>query len=117
MTIRKRSTPSSKNSPKPARRTPLGRRLEKSATEALAHARGQLTLDEYQVRVPETVDIAAIREELGMSQAKFAAAFGLDVAALRDWEQHRRRPDRAARALFVVIAHDPDAVRRALAVG
>jgi len=34
---------------------------------------------------------------------------------LQDWEQGRRRPDRAARAYLTVIAHRPDAVEEALA--
>jgi DNA-binding transcriptional regulator YiaG len=35
--------------------------------------------------------------------------------ALQDWEQGRRRPDRAARAYLTVIARHPEAVVEALA--
>ena len=114
MTTRKRSARSSAPSKAKPARTAQGRRIERAAKEALAHKRGELTLSEYVVHVPETIDVAAIREKLGLSQAKFATAFGRDVAAVRDWEQARRQPDRAARALLVVIASEPDAVRRAL---
>jgi putative transcriptional regulator len=34
---------------------------------------------------------------------------------VQNWEQGRRRPEGAARALLKVIEHEPDAVRRALA--
>ena len=56
-----------------------------------------------------------IRFKLGMSQATFAEAFGIPLGTLRDWEQHRREPDQAARAYLDVIAREPEAVRRALA--
>ena len=50
-----------------------------------------------------------------MSQAEFSKTFRIPLGTLRDWEQHRRDPDRAARAYLEVIAREPDAVRRALA--
>jgi putative transcriptional regulator len=61
------------------------------------------------------VDIRALREAMGVTQEEFALRFGLDVAALRNWEQGRTRPDTAARSLFRVIAREPAAVERALA--
>jgi len=56
-----------------------------------------------------------IRERLAMSQGEFASTFRIPLGTLRDWEQHRREPDRAARAYLEVIAREPEAVRRALA--
>jgi putative transcriptional regulator len=56
-----------------------------------------------------------IRWALRMSQVEFAKTFRIPLGTLRDWEQHRRDPDRAARAYLEVIAREPDAVRRALA--
>lgn len=54
-----------------------------------------------------------LRWKLCMSQSEFASAFGIPLGTLRDWEQHRREPDRAARSYLKVIAQDPEAVRRA----
>jgi putative transcriptional regulator len=93
----------------------LGRRLIAGLHEAVAHARGEIELSSYTVTVPEEVDVARLRRRLGLSQAAFARAFGLDVTALHAWEQGRRRPDRAARVLLAVIAKEPEAVLRALA--
>lgn len=93
----------------------LGRRLVAGLNEALAHARGEIELPSYTVTVPERVDVAKLRRRLGLSQAAFARAFGLDVTALHAWEQGRRRPDRSARILLAVIAKEPQAVLRALA--
>jgi putative transcriptional regulator len=93
----------------------LGRRLVAGLSEAVAHARGEIELPSYTVTVPDEVDVARLRRRLGLSQAAFARAFGLDVTALHAWEQGRRRPDRAARVLLAVIAKEPEAVLRALA--
>jgi putative transcriptional regulator len=62
--------------------------------------------------VHEAVNIKAVRAKTRLSQDKFARTFGLEVAALRDWEQGRRRPDRAAQTLIAMIDGDPDAVAR-----
>jgi putative transcriptional regulator len=112
-----RKKKSASSSPRSKRKgSPLGRRLVKGLNEALAHARGQLELPSYTVTVPERVDVAKLRHRLGLSQSAFARTFGLDVTALHAWEQGRRKPDRAARVLLAVIAREPHAVLRALAV-
>lgn len=79
--------------------------------EGLAHLRGE-HVPGLVVRKP--VDVAAVRKGTGLSQDKFAAEFGLAVAAVRAWEQNLRTPDLAAQTLLRVIESDPDAVRRAV---
>jgi len=112
----RKSTKSARSSRHSTRKTgALGRRLIAGLEQALAHARGEVELPSYTVAVPERVDVAKLRERLGLSQAAFALAFGLDVTALHAWEQGRRRPGRAARVLLAVIAKEPEAVLRALA--
>jgi putative transcriptional regulator len=73
-----------------------------------------LTEDELQQfeRVP---NLKAIRNKVGLTQKAFAETFHLSLSAVRDWEQGRFVPDRAARTLLKVIAHNPDAVKEALA--
>lgn len=58
--------------------------------------------------------IRRIRTAQGLTQAAFADLYGFPAATLRDWEQGRRRPDRATLAYLRVIEHEPEAVRRAL---
>jgi putative transcriptional regulator len=65
--------------------------------------------------LPLEVDVRAVRSGTGLSRAEFAKRFALDPRALQDWEQGRRRPDRAARAYLTVIARRPEAVLEALA--
>ena len=83
--------------------------------DAIAIARGDADPATYRVHVPAEVDVKAIRQKLGMSQAAFARSFGFTLDAVQNWEQGRRRPEGAARAFLKVIEREPDAVRRALA--
>jgi putative transcriptional regulator len=64
---------------------------------------------------PPEVDVRAVRAATGLSRTEFARRFALDPRALQDWEQGRRRPDRAARAYLTVIARRQAAVEEALA--
>ena len=55
-----------------------------------------------------------IRRALGLSQEEFAARYQIPIGTLRDWEQGRVEPDQAAKTYLMVIARDPEGVRRAL---
>lgn len=92
----------------------LGSRLIKAAREGRAIARGEADPAHYRVHVPADVDVRKIRKALKLSQEQFAARFGIQPATLRDWEQHRRRPEGPARVLLQVIKNEPEAVSRAL---
>ncbi len=60
------------------------------------------------------IDVASIRAVTGLSQGDFAAACGISVHTLRNWEQGRRAPQGPARALLLAISRDPKAVIAAL---
>jgi putative transcriptional regulator len=60
-------------------------------------------------------EVRAIRRRSGLSQAAFAARYGLNLRTLQDWEQGRVQPDSPARAYLLVILREPRAVERALA--
>lgn len=94
--------------------TKLGQDLIQSAKEARAIARGEADPSTYRVYEPGDVDVRGIREHLAMSQIGFAERFGFAVTAVRDWEYGRRKPDRAARVLLMVVKHRPEAVDDAL---
>jgi DNA-binding XRE family transcriptional regulator len=66
-------------------------------------------------RPPEQVDVKAIRERLSLTQAAFAARFGLELDSVRNWEQGRYAPDPIARTLLKVIEQSPEAVDKAVA--
>jgi putative transcriptional regulator len=75
--------------------------------DALAYSRGQAN----GIRIISPPDMKAIRKHTGLSQDKFATVYGLEATAIRDWEQGRRKPDRAAQTLYRIIQKDPEAVR------
>ncbi len=90
----------------------FGKELIQSANEALAIAEG--SAEPAAVFVPESIDVAAIRKRLKLSQAEFAKRYGLSAGTIKDWEQNRRQPDRAATLLLKVIEQAPDMVARAI---
>ena len=63
----------------------------------------------------QDVDVRSVRREHGLTQQAFADTFGFTIGAIRDWEQGRKRPDRAARILLAVVRSAPDAVADAVA--
>lgn len=69
------------------------------------------------IHPPKPVDIPVLRQRLGLSQSQFAAAFGVSVSTLQNWEQKRRFPDGPARVLLTIIDREPEAVVRALHLG
>jgi putative transcriptional regulator len=69
------------------------------------------------VTIPDELDVARVRRKTALSQDRFAAAFGINAATLRNWEQKRTHPDGPARVLLTVIDRDPVAVLRALRLG
>lgn len=58
----------------------------------------------------------AFRRAQRMTQAEFAAQFGLPLQTYRQWENGRRRPDMASQVLLRIIVADPETVKRALAL-
>jgi putative transcriptional regulator len=76
-----------------------GKRIIESMKEALSISKGELSPRTYKIHIPESVDVKTIREKMGLSQSSFANRFGLSVYALRNWEQGKRQPDPAARAI------------------
>ena len=59
--------------------------------------------------------IRKLRNRLGMSQEEFAAAFGIPVSSIRQYEIGRYMPPPAVRAYLKVIEAEPDVVRKAVA--
>lgn len=93
-----------------------GSKVLRGLREAVSHAKGERRdAKTYVVRVPNEIDVRAIRQKLELTQEAFALRFGVSLATLRHWEQGSRLPDGPARVLLTVIDKEPDIVRRALA--
>ena len=61
-------------------------------------------------------DIRTLRTRSGMTQAQFAATFGIGLGTLQKWERGERRPSGAAKSLLKVMQADIPAVVKALGV-
>ncbi len=55
-----------------------------------------------------------VRKRLGFSQAKFAERIDVSLDTIRNWEQGKRRPTGAAKALLKVLDKAPEAALAAL---
>lgn len=82
--------------------------------QAIAHARGEISLPVRHYDVPGPVDVKAIRAKSGLSQSEFARRYGFSVRTLQDWELGRTQPPSAVRAYLTVIDRFPATVVRAL---
>ena len=51
----------------------------------------------FKAHVPKDVDVKAIRNRLGMTQARFSDMFGFSLDAIKHWEGGRRTPEAPAR--------------------
>jgi putative transcriptional regulator len=86
--------------------------IQQGLREAIDFAEGKPT--KAIVHEVSPLDVKAIRENVRMSQAEFASAFGISVGTLRHWERGDRTPRGPARVLLNVVAKEPQAVLRAL---
>jgi putative transcriptional regulator len=83
-------------------------------SEVKEYLDGKRSLHVRTYDVPERINVRAIRERVGMSQAQFAIRFAISPRTLQEWEQGRRMPDATVRAYLTVIDRNPDAVQNAL---
>jgi putative transcriptional regulator len=89
--------------------------LMQSMVEILHNARDRRVAARISYSITPA-DIQGARKRLGLSQGQFADVFGVSASSLRKWEQGQYAPSGAAKALLKVIALEPNAVLRALAV-
>ena len=66
----------------------------------------------HHIKIPEALEA---RMRSGLSQQKFAEVLGVSARTLQGWEQGRRKPTGAARALLAIAARRPDVLREVLA--
>ena len=87
----------------------FGEDLIQSLNEALAHTKGEGPATVHGPVIPREV-----RKQAKLTQRQMAALMGMSLSGYRKWEQGTRRVSGPAATLLRIIAHDPNAVRRAL---
>jgi putative transcriptional regulator len=82
-----------------------------------AHLRGEIELEAHAVPggAMTPARIKAIRSKVASSTKAFERLFGIPARTMESYEQGRRKPDGAMRALLRIIDREPAAARRALA--
>lgn len=73
-----------------------------------------MTGAKFSFSTSEKIQPREVRRELQMSQRQFAAAFGIPIATLRNWEQGRRKIDMTTASYLQTIRHLPQEVQAAL---
>jgi putative transcriptional regulator len=95
-------------------RKPFAERLRTGLEEALAHAKGNLTLKTIEhPEPPPEIDpqtLVALRTEAAMSQAVFALMLSTSTKTVQSWEQGTRVPSMAARRLIQIFVAEPAAL-------
>ena len=57
--------------------------MARGLEEGLAHVRGEIRLRTRAIRVPDNVDVRAVREKCGLSQSQFANQYGFNPRTIR----------------------------------
>ena len=66
-------------------------------------------------RIPLS-EVTQARAKSGLSQSQFAQVLGVSMRTLQEWEQGRRKPSGAARALLTIAAKRPEVIREVFAL-
>lgn len=74
----------------------------------------QQKLDDAEAMQDAAKFVRSVRKRSGLSQAEFSRRIHVSTETLRNWEQGKRQPTGAARALFKVLDKAPDAALQAL---
>lgn len=85
----------------------LGDKLLKSVKEMKAGKAARVT----QIASNE---VAAARLKTGLSQMQFAQALQISSRTLQEWEQGRREPSGAAKALIQIAFRHPEVIKEGL---
>ena len=59
-------------------------------------------------------EVASARLKTGLSQARFAEALQISARTLQEWEQGRRKPSGAAKALIQIAFRHPEVIKEGL---
>lgn len=116
-----KSTKKNPNSKRNARAVVKGSRVGNDLVEAFEemarHLRGEIELQAYELPSDALgpAQIKAIRLKVASSTKEFERLFGIPARTMEAYEQGRRNPDGAMRALLRIIDREPKAAIRALA--
>jgi putative transcriptional regulator len=111
--------PAPRTRSRPTKGSRVGDDLVAAFEEMVAHLRGEIELEMHELPggAMTPARIKAIRAKVASSTKEFERVFGIPARTMESYEQGRRNPDGAMRALLRIIDREPAAARRALASG
>ncbi|MBS4051233.1 MAG: helix-turn-helix domain-containing protein [Methylomonas sp.] len=74
----------------------------------------QIALDETNAMLDSARFARRVRKRLGLSQAEFSQRIDVSLETIRNWEQGKRSPTGAAKALLKILDKAPEAALAAL---
>lgn len=83
-----------------------------ATTEEQIHA--QMVADEHEAMLDAAKFARRVRKRLGLSQAELSLRIEVSIETIRNWEQGRRSPTGAAKALLKILDRAPEASLSAL---
>jgi len=86
-------------------------RVDATTEEELAQ---QIAEDDAEMMREAAEHLQQIRQRLGLSQEQLAERIHVSVTSIRNWEQGKRYPTGAARALYRILDRQPEAALKAL---
>ena len=97
--------------------TTLANDLRDGLKEAIAHAKGNITLPTRSIDPLPAEQIMRIRKSVAKNRKDFERRFGIPAETLRGWETGLRFPDQTARVFLRVIEQAPEEVERVVVGG
>ncbi|WP_286294199.1 helix-turn-helix domain-containing protein [Methylomarinovum tepidoasis] len=86
-------------------------RVDATTEEEIA---AQIAEDEAEAMQDAALFVRRVRKRLGLSQAEFSRRINVSIDTIRNWEQGKRCPTGAAKALLKVLDKAPEAALSAL---
>lgn len=74
----------------------------------------QIKQDQAEAMIDAAKFTRSVRHKLGFSQTQLAQHIGVSIDTIRNWEQGKRSPVGAAKALYRVLDREPEAALSAL---
>lgn len=74
----------------------------------------QLAKDDAEAMLDAAKFARRVRKRLGLSQAEFSQRIDVSLETIRNWEQGKRYPTSAAKALLKILDKAPEAALKAL---
>lgn len=91
-------------------------RIDEARVDATSEAdiASQIIEDDYEALQDAAHYARRVRNRLGLSQAEFSRCINVSLETVRNWEQGKRSPSGAARALLRILDKAPETALAAL---